>query len=239
MYVCSMIAMHTSRLCEELVWWSSGEVRFAEFGDAYSTGSSIMPQKKNPDVAELTRGKTGRVYGHLIGTLTMMKSLPLAFNSDMQEDKEALFDTVDTMAGVLRILPAALRSVTFDTGRLAAAAVGDFSLATDAADLLARRGVPFREAHGAVGALVRRCIEREQTFADLTVEEWREAHPIFGEERPPLTALESVAARDTIGGTAPRRVRAAHGAAVERLGDLAAWRAEEASLLARVMLREG
>ena len=238
MYVCAMVAMHASRLCEELVWWSSGEIRFAEFGDAYSTGSSIMPQKKNPDVAELTRGKTGRVYGHLMGTLTMMKALPLAFNSDMQEDKEALFDTVDTMAGVLGILPAALRSVRFDVGRLAAAAAGDFSLATDAADLLARRGVPFREAHAVVGGLVRRCIERGQTFADLTVAEWAEVHPVFGEERPPLTALESVSARDTIGGTAPRRVRAAQGAAVERLGDLTAWQAEEGALMGRVMGRD-
>ena len=142
------------------------------FDDAFATGSSIMPQKKNPDVAELTRGKTGRVYGHLIGMLTVMKGLPLTYNSDMQEDKQALFDTVDTIEAVLGVLPPALQSLTFNTERMAAAAAADFSLATDAADLLAKRGVPFREAHEVVGHLVKTCIDSGRNFEDLTVEEW-------------------------------------------------------------------
>jgi argininosuccinate lyase len=238
LYCCAMVAMHCSRLCEELVWWSSGEIRYVTFDDAFATGSSIMPQKKNPDVAELTRGKTGRVYGHLIGMLTVMKGLPLTYNSDMQEDKQALFDSVDTMQAILGVLPPALRSLTFNTERMAAAAAADFSLATDAADLLAKRGVPFREAHEVVGRLVRTCTDSGRGFEDLTVEEWAAAHPVFAEERPPLTAAESVAARDIPGGTAPNRVRAALGAARERYSDVRAWHAREDHRLANVMKRD-
>ena len=237
LYCCAMVSMHCSRLCEELVWWSSGEIRYAIFDDAFATGSSIMPQKKNPDVAELTRGKTGRVYGHLIGMLTVMKGLPLTYNSDMQEDKQALFDTVDTIESILGVLPPALLSLTFNTDRMAAAAAADFSLATDAADLLAKRGVPFREAHEVVGHLVKTCIDSGRTFEDLTVVQWAEAHPVFAEERPPLTAAESVAARDIPGGTAPNRVRAALGAARERSSDVRAWHAREDQRLANVMKR--
>jgi argininosuccinate lyase len=238
LYCSAMVAMHCSRLCEELVWWSSGEIRYVTFDDAFATGSSIMPQKKNPDVAELTRGKTGRVYGHLIGMLTVMKGLPLTYNSDMQEDKQALFDSVDTMQAILGVLPPALRSLTFNTERMAAAAAADFSLATDAADLLAKRGVPFREAHEVVGRLVRTCTDSGRGFEDLTVEEWAAAHPVFAEERPPLTAAESVAARDIPGGTAPNRVRAALGAARERYSDVRAWHAREDHRLANVMKRD-
>ena len=237
-YCCAMVVMHTSRLCEELVWWSSGEVRYVSFDDAFSTGSSIMPQKKNADVAELTRGKTGRVYGHLVSMLTVMKGLPLTYNSDMQEDKEALFDTVDTVTQVLGILPPAVQTLTFNTERLAAAASADFSLATDAADLLARHGVPFREAHEVVGRLVRTCGEAGRTFEDLMVEEWAEVHPVFAQERPPLTAAESVAARDVPGGTAPVRVRAAAGSAQERLSDVRAWHAREDERMRLVMTRD-
>ena len=225
LYCCAMVAMHCSRLCEELVWWSSGEIKYVTFDDAFATGSSIMPQKKNPDVAELTRGKTGRVYGHLIGMLTVMKGLPLTYNSDMQEDKQALFDTVDTIEAILGVLPPALQSLTFNTERMAAAAAADFSLATDAADLLAKRGVPFREAHEVVGHLVKTCIDSGRNFDDLSVDEWTAVHPVFADERPPLTAAESVAARDIPGGTAPNRVRAALGAARERSSDVRAWHA--------------
>ena len=238
LYCCAMAAMHCSRLCEELVWWSSGEIRYVTFDDAFATGSSIMPQKKNPDVAELTRGKSGRVYGHLVAMLTVMKGLPLTYNSDMQEDKQALFDTVDTVQGVLGVLPGALATLTFNTERMAAAASADFSLATDAADLLAKRGVPFREAHEVVGRLVRSCSESGRGFEELSIDEWSAVHPVFAEERPPLTAAESVAARDIPGGTAPSRVRAALGAAHERVSDLKAWHAREEKRLANVMRRD-
>jgi argininosuccinate lyase len=236
-YCCAMVAMHCSRLGEELVWWSSGEIRYVTFDDAFATGSSIMPQKKNPDVAELARGKTGRVYGHLMGVLTVMKGLPLTHNTDMQEDKEAIFDTVDTIEGVLSVLPAAMRTLTFNEERLAAAASADFSLATDAADLLAKNGVPFREAHEVIGRLVRACTDSQRGFGDLSVEEWASVHPVFANERPPLTAAESVAARDIPGGTAPSRVRAAREAAIQRISGVQAWHAHEDQRLANVMKR--
>ncbi len=226
MYALSMIQMHASRLAEELVYWSSGEFRFVTISDAFATGSSIMPQKKNPDVAELSRGKTGRVLGHLTGLLATMKGLPLTYNSDMQEDKEALFDTVDTVNGVLAVMSGMIDTLTVNEQRMAEAAVGDFSLATDAADLLARNGIAFREAHEIVGNLVRTCVESNRTFEDLSVEDWTSIHPLFGQQRPPLNAMESVSARDVPGGTAPNRVIQALASAEERLAsqriDLAA-----------------
>ena len=206
LYACAMIAMHLSRLAEEIVLWASAEFRFIELSDAFSTGSSIMPQKKNPDVAELARGKTGRVYGNLVALLTVAKGTPLTYNKDFQEDKEALFDSVDTVLATLDVLPPMIRTARWHVERLAEAAVADFSLATDAADLLARRGVPFREAHEATGKLVASCIAQGKTFADLTDTEWAAAHPVFATEHPPLTAAESLASRDVPGGTAPRRV---------------------------------
>ena len=184
----ALTGTHLSRMSEELVWWSSGEIGYINFGDAFATGSSIMPQKKNPDVAELTRGKTGRLYGHLMAMLTVMKGLPLTHNTDMQEDKEGLFDAVDTIIAILRILPPALRSITFNTDRLAAAAIADFTLATDAADVLAKHGVPFREAHEVIGKLVRQCGEEGRTFDQLSPDEWAAVHPVFSDEIPPLTA---------------------------------------------------
>jgi argininosuccinate lyase len=238
LFACSTIAVHLSRLCEELVMWSSGEFKFVEFSDAFSTGSSIMPQKKNADVAELSRGKTGRVIGHLTGTLAMLKGLPLTYNSDMQEDKEALFDTVDTVLAVLGVLPAAVRTLTFKKERLAEAATADFSLATDAADLLARNGVAFREAHEVVGLLVRQCIAGGKTFADLTDAEWKAAHPLFAEQRPPLTALESVNARDMPGGTAVKQVKSSHAFATEAVGALREWQRERQAALDGVMRRD-
>jgi argininosuccinate lyase len=201
-----MIATHLSRLAEEIILWATAEFRFIELSDAFSTGSSIMPQKKNPDVAELARGKTGRVYGNLMAMLTVVKGQPLTYNKDFQEDKEALFDSVDTVLATLDVLPPMIRSARWRSDRMADAAIADFSLATDAADLLARRGVPFREAHEVTGKLVAYCITQGKTFVDLTQAEWADAHPLFASKRPPLTAAESLASRDVAGGTAPNRV---------------------------------
>lgn len=206
LYSCAMVAMHVSRLAEEIVLWSSAEFRFLELSDAFSTGSSIMPQKKNADVAELARGKTGRVYGNLVAMLTTAKGLPMTYNKDFQEDKEALFDSVDTLLATLDVLPPMIRTGLWREDRMSEAAIADFSLATDAADLLARRGVPFREAHEITGTLVRNCIAANKAFADLTDVEWAAVHPIFAQERPPLTAAASLQSRDVYGGTAPNRV---------------------------------
>ncbi|MGD9710763.1 MAG: argininosuccinate lyase [Thermomicrobiales bacterium] len=235
--VLSMIQLHVSRLCEELIWWSSGEFRFVQISDAFSTGSSIMPQKKNPDVAEIARGKTGRVFGNLMGTLTMMKGLPLTFNSDMQEDKESLYEAVDTVEAVLDVMRGMIESMDVNRDRLAEAAVGDFSLATDAADLLARHGVPFREAHEVVGKLVRTCVDQGKTFDDLTDEEWASLHPVFGSQKPPLTALESIDARNVPGGTASVRVARAVDDAAIRVSGVQAWLEERIAARAAVFSR--
>lgn len=227
LYACAVIAMHCSRLAEEVILWSSAEFRFLELADAFATGSSIMPQKKNADIAELARGKTGRVYGNLVSMLTTAKGLPLSYNKDLQEDKEPLFDSVDTILATLDVLPPMMRTGRWRGDRMAEAAIADFSLATDAADLLARNGVPFREAHEITGRLVRDCIAQGKTFADLTVEEWAAIHPVFARERPALTAIESLRARDVPGGTAPNRVAEQLVAARQRL---AGARAEAAAL---------
>jgi argininosuccinate lyase len=208
LFTCSTIAMHISRLSEEIILWSSGEFRFIELSDAFSTGSSIMPQKKNADIAELGRGKAGRVFGDLLGLLTTLKGLPMTYNKDIQEDKEGVFDAVDTVLALLDVFPPMVRTTTFNEDRMAAAAIADFTLATDAADLLAKHGVPFREAHGIIGRLVGQCIAEGRTFADLTDDEWAAIHPVFAGQRPALTALESVSLRDIPGGTAPNRVSA-------------------------------
>jgi argininosuccinate lyase len=191
-----------------VVLWTSQEFGWVELDDGFATGSSIMPQKKNADIAELARGKTGRVYGNLVAMLTTAKGLPLTYNKDLQEDKEPLFDSVDTILATLDVLPPMIRSARWRGDRMAEAAIADFSLATDAADLLARNGVPFREAHEITGRLVRDCIAQGKTFADLTGEEWAAVHPVFARERPALTAVESLRARDVHGGTAPNRVAA-------------------------------
>jgi argininosuccinate lyase len=216
LYACAVIAMHLSRLADEVILWSSAEFRFLELSDAFSTGSSIMPQKKNADVAELARGKTGRVYGNLLAFLTTAKGLPLTYNKDFQEDKEALFDSVDTVLATLDVLPPMMRTAHWRADRMGEAAIADFSLATDAADLLARRGVPFREAHEITGRLVRDCIAAGKTFADLSDADWAAVHPVFASERPPLSAADSLRSRDVHGGTAPNRV-AAQLAAVRNL----------------------
>ena len=223
LFACTTIALHLSRLSEEVILWASAEFRFLELADAFATGSSIMPQKKNPDVAELARGKSGRVIGHLTALLVTVKGLPLAYNKDLQEDKEGLFDTVDTVLALLDVYPPMLRSARFNADRMAEAAIADFSLATDAADLLARHGVPFREAHAVVGRLVGRCLADGITFANLSAEQWRAAHPVFAAERPPLDALTSASARDLPGGTAPARVAAARDEATREITMLRAW----------------
>jgi argininosuccinate lyase len=213
----AIVATHLSRLAEELVIWSSAEFAFIRIGDAFSTGSSIMPQKRNPDVAELVRGKAGRVFGHLIGLLTTLKGLPLAYNKDLQEDKEALFDAVDTVAACLETMTAMLADVQVNTERLAETAGANFSPATDYADYLAKKGLPFREAHGVVGRLVRDCEALGCELGDLSLEQLRTASPLFEADAVGLSAAAVAAARDVIGGTAPTRVASAGAAAAARL----------------------
>lgn len=237
LFACSQLMMHISRLSEEIIFWSSGEARYLTLDDAFSTGSSIMPQKKNADVAELGRGKAGRVFGHLLGMLTTSKGLVLTYNKDLQEDKEGLFDTVDTCLMVLDVFPPMMRTATFNTERMVEAATADYSLATDVADMLAKNGIPFREAHEVVGKLVGVCSQRGISFAELTEEEWAAAHPLFAIQKPAMTAWESVSARDVIGGTAPRRVHAAIDVAAEKAREERGWVDEVRARYDRVLSR--
>jgi argininosuccinate lyase len=203
----AILAMHLSRLAEELVLWASAEFGFVELADAYATGSSIMPQKKNPDIAELIRGKTGRVYGDLVRLLTVMKGLPLAYHSDMQEDKEAFFDAADTVRACLGILAPYLASLTFRTERLRALAGASYSTATDLADYLVQRGLPFRQAHEVVGKAVRLALDHGVELSQLGFEELRALSPLFGPDFARAVTVEaSLAARHTYGGTAPESV---------------------------------
>jgi argininosuccinate lyase len=202
--------MHASRIAEDLVLWSSREWAFAEIGDAFTTGSSIMPQKKNPDMAELLRGKSGRVYGDLVALLTVMKGLPLAYNRDMQEDKEPMFDAADTVRQSLAILGAMLPTVAFHRERFEAELDADPALATELADYLARKGVPFREAHGIVGEIVALCRERHCSLADLPLREYTRRSPAFGRDIAALlNARASLALKRSAGSTSPREVAAA------------------------------
>ncbi|MCL5780715.1 MAG: argininosuccinate lyase [Firmicutes bacterium] len=204
----SLIMMHLSRFCEEIILWSTGEFAFIELDDAYSTGSSIMPQKKNPDVAELIRGKTGRVYGDLMGLLTMLKGLPMAYNKDMQEDKEALFDAIDTVKGCLLVFRPMLATMTVRKDNMARAARGGFTNATDVADYLAKKGVPFREAHEIVGKAVFYCLQQGKTLEELTLEEYKELSPAFDEDLYNAIGVEHcAAARKVRGGPAPEAVQ--------------------------------
>lgn len=175
----STISMHLSRFCEEIIIWNTNEYRFVEIDDSYSTGSSIMPQKKNPDIAELIRGKSGRVYGALVSLLTTMKGLPLAYNKDMQEDKELTFDAIDTVKGCLALFTGMIASMSFRKDVMEASAKNGFTNATDAADYLVNKGVPFRDAHGIVGQLVLMCIERGIPLDDLSLEEYQSVSPVF------------------------------------------------------------
>lgn len=205
---CSLVLMHLSRLCEELILWASREFGFAKLDDAFTTGSSMMPQKRNPDLAELIRGKSGRVYGDLISLLTMMKGLPLTYNKDMQEDKEALFDAADTARDCVTVVAAMLRSLHFPRERLAAATRGDFSTATDLADYLVRKGLPFRDAHDVVRRIVMACLAQERALEDLSLEELRDFCNRFDADALAEVSPErSAARRISEGGTAPERVR--------------------------------
>ena len=202
--------MHASRLSEELVLWSSQEWGFAEIGDAFTTGSSIMPQKKNPDIAELIRGKTGRVYGDLVALLTVMKGLPLAYNRDMQEDKAPLFDAADTLLLSLDVLARMLATVSFNRERFESELDADTLLATELADYLAKKGVPFRDAHGIVGELVGLCRSRRCSLADLPLREYTRRSPLFGRDiAGVLNARASLAGKRSAGSTSPRQVAAA------------------------------
>jgi argininosuccinate lyase len=198
--------MHLSRLAEELILWSSSEFSFIEIGEAFTTGSSIMPQKKNPDVAELARGKTGRVYGHLMGILTTMKALPLAYNRDMQEDKEGLFDTVDTLHTTLKVFAGMVKTIKIKTERIAQAMKADYILATDLADYLVKKGMPFRQAHGVVAKLSKYAMSKGKSFRELGRKEYREFSPLFGGDVYDITLESSVAARNVAGGTSPQQV---------------------------------
>ncbi|MEW6726435.1 MAG: argininosuccinate lyase [Bacillota bacterium] len=214
----SLIMMHLSRFCEEIVLWSSAEFAFVEVDDAYATGSSIMPQKKNPDAAELIRGKTGRVYGDLMTLLTLMKGLPLTYNKDMQEDKEALFDAVDTVKKCLMVFTPMLKTLKVNRERMAEAARGGFTNATDLADYLVRRGVPFREAHEIVGRIVLYCLAEGKDLEGLALEEYRRFASVFAEDVYEAVNLETVlAARRLRGGPAPETVRSAIAKARERI----------------------
>ena len=208
----SVAMMHLSRLAEELIIWASEEFGFAKLAPEYTTGSSIMPQKRNPDVAELARGKTGRVYGNLMAILTMLKGLPLAYNKDMQEDKEGLFDTVDTLNTTLHAFAGMIETMTVNRDRTRAAAEeGVYSgiLATDLADYLVTKGVPFREAHGATKALVAYAGEKNTGLDTLSLGEYRRFSELFGEDVFEITVESSLGARASQGGTAPERVKEA------------------------------
>ena len=196
----SIIMMHLSRFCEEVIIWNSNEYQFVEIDDAYSTGSSIMPQKKNPDIAELVRGKTGRVYGALYALLTTMKGIPLAYNKDMQEDKEWAFDAMDTAKGCITLFAGMLKTMQFNKDRMEESAKHGFTNATDAADYLVNHGVPFRDAHGIVGKLVLTCIEKKIPLDALPLEDYRKISPVFEEDIYKAIDLETcVNKRVTIG----------------------------------------
>ena len=196
----STIMMHLSRFSEEIIIWNSNEYRFIELDDAYSTGSSIMPQKKNPDIAELVRGKTGRVYGALVSILTTMKGLPLAYNKDMQEDKELTFDAIDTVKDCLTLFTGMLSTAGFRKEVMAKSAMGGFTNATDAADYLVGKGVPFRDAHGIIGKLVLTCIGKQCSIEELTMEEFKELSPVFEEDIYDAVSLKTcVEKRLTLG----------------------------------------
>lgn len=196
----SMIMMHLSRFCEEMILWNSNEYQFVEIDDAYSTGSSIMPQKKNPDIAELVRGKTGRVYGALVSLLTTMKGIPLAYNKDMQEDKELAFDAMDTAKGCIALFNGMLSTLEFKKENMEKSAKNGFTNATDAADYLVNKGVPFRDAHGIVGRLVLYCLEKNISLDEMSLEAYKAISPVFEEDIYEAISMKNcVEKRNTIG----------------------------------------
>jgi argininosuccinate lyase len=216
----AIIGMHLSRLAADLTLWATAEFGFVEMADGFATGSSIMPQKKNPDVAELIRGKSGRLYGNLVAVLTTMKGLPLTYNSDMQEDKEPLFDSVDTLEAVLGVLPPMLDTLTFRPERMRRAAGENFATATDLADYLVRKGLPFRQAHEVVGRVVRHGLAEGRDLLDLPVEALRRFSDLIDDDvRDAITVDASLRARAVTGGTAPDAVRASLALARSLVGE--------------------
>lgn len=231
----SICAMHLSRLSEEFIYWSTSEFQFIELDDGYSTGSSIMPQKKNPDMCELIRGKTGRVYGHLIGLLTVMKGLPLAYDKDMQEDKEGVFDALDTLYFALDIYAGMISTMTVNGDHTRQVLESDFSNATDMADYLAKKGLPFRQAHAVVGSAVHYCIEHHKVLLDLSMEEFRSMSPLFEEDIKEALSIENcVKNRESYGGTGPKSVERQQAHAEKAIASMKetmdAWKQEMAFL---------
>lgn len=231
----SICAMHLSRLSEEFIYWSTSEFQFIELDDGYSTGSSIMPQKKNPDMCELIRGKTGRVYGHLIGLLTVMKGLPLAYDKDMQEDKEGVFDALDTLYFALDIYAGMISTMTVNGDHTRQVLESDFSNATDMADYLAKKGLPFRQAHAVVGSAVHYCIEHHKVLLDLSMEEFRSMSPLFKEDIKEALSIENcVKNRESYGGTGPKSVERQQTHAGDMIAKMkemsASWKEEMAFL---------
>ena len=231
----SICAMHLSRLSEEFIYWSTSEFQFIELDDGYSTGSSIMPQKKNPDMCELIRGKTGRVYGHLIALLTVMKGLPLAYDKDMQEDKEGVFDALDTLYFALDIYAGMISTMTVNGDHTRQVLESDFSNATDMADYLAKKGLPFRQAHAVVGNAVHYCIEHHKVLLDLSMEEFRSMSPLFEEDIKEALSIENcVKNRESYGGTGPKSVERQQTHAGDMIAKMkemsASWKEEMAFL---------
>lgn len=231
----SICAMHLSRLSEEFIYWSTSEFQFIELDDGYSTGSSIMPQKKNPDMCELIRGKTGRVYGHLIGLLTVMKGLPLAYDKDMQEDKEGVFDALDTLYFALDIYAGMISTMTVNGDHTRQVLESDFSNATDMADYLVKKGLPFRQAHAVVGNAVHYCIEHHKVLLDLSMEEFRSMSPLFEEDIKEALSIENcVKNRESYGGTGPKSVERQQTHAGDMIAKMkemsASWKEEMAFL---------
>jgi argininosuccinate lyase len=223
----ALCAVHLSRFAEEIVLWSSAEFSFIELDDAYSTGSSIMPQKKNPDMAELVRGKSGRMIGNLVSVLTMLKGLPLAYNKDMQEDKEPLFDAVDTLLAVLTVFAPMIATMKVKRDNMYRAAQGSFATATDLADYLTQHGLAFRQSHEIVGKLVRYCIENNKTLSGLTLGEYKTFSPLFEADVQEITVETSLNARNVPGGTATVQVTTAIEVAMELMESTRNWLASE------------
>ena len=231
----SICAMHLSRLSEEFIYWSTSEFQFIELDDGYSTGSSIMPQKKNPDMCELIRGKTGRVYGHLIALLTVMKGLPLAYDKDLQEEKEGVFDALDTLYFALDIYAGMISTMTVNGDHTRQVLESDFSNATDMADYLAKKGLPFRQAHAVVGNAVHYCIEHHKVLLDLSMEEFRSMSPLFEEDIKEALSIENcVKNRESYGGTGPKSVERQQTHAGDMIAKMkemsASWKEEMAFL---------
>ena len=209
LFACSLVVAHLSRLCEDTILYTSTEFGFWEMPDAYSTGSSIMPQKKNPDISELVRGKTGRVYGHLIAILTTIKGVPLAYNKDFQEDKEGLFDAEKTVKDCIAIYTSMLQQIKLNTKRMEKAAAEDFTCATDVADYLAKHGVPFRTAHGVVGKIVRYCLDEGKTLETMTLDEYKAHSEVFqADVLTVVKAKNSANARESVGGSSRQSAKA-------------------------------